>query len=393
MINDDELLDLRKSLSQSITPNLKPSVNQEEKVAGSSGAEPALPCEKCHGKKYIYEGRPYFLRALLDYKCDDVDRLIKVPIVPAEDTPRVSVSKHAYSVLDPQHRASFKHELAAGTRLNEYWAMSKPDWLPSGLKGPALGSGPEGADLAKEKEEEEEDEFANFDSLGLEPMDTDSIHTKGFGVKDSGSRDGGHVDDDGFVMVPLKDLLFFGDPLSTEYTYDSDSQLNRNPWDVVRRLHNSMRITSIRSPPILEEMLRKKLELDVSCRQKGQAMGPDFKLSKICPYFKKPDGCVPYARQEDALRRTKRYSSVGVRYSGNGDMIEGYNESLLHARNGKIYVEDDSILDEVQSFIRANIPGNDKNGPYAEIEVVEIYYNETKREKPVYYYVYTFFPV
>ena len=102
---------------------------------------------------------------------------------------------------------------------------------------------------------------------------------------------------------------------------------------------------------------------------------------------------VPYARHDAVLERLKKEDG---RPHKTKRRIEGLNEfkkingaSGKKLKQDKIYLEDEKLMDEIQDYIRKNVGISIKEPkePYANIDVIGVYYNACKSGKPNIYYV------
>jgi len=327
------LTELRQSLTSSrvIMPKTPPSNSKTAPAApvGGDGDECPPGCED----GVIMEGRAYFLVAIWDFKGDDVNRMVKVRRVPtAEDTPRFIAPKKAFS---GSGNMPFSGVIPAD-QAEIYWAMPIPNWAPNSSI------------------DEDEEDF--FDELGLEKMAIDE--------EEDDSAD--------FVEVPLRELLLFGDP------FDQIENGDESPWDIVRRLHNTLRLTSIRMPPNLQDALKNFYD------QGGEDRFAE--ITKLCPAFVRPVGAVPYSRARDVVKK----AGLPLVYDHRGRRVEhlsNVREALAVERGSKAYVNGE-VVKEVEDFIRNNVGVRlDGQCPYAEIEVNDIIFNVTTKGRPNSYLV------
>lgn len=319
-------VDLRKTLTSSTAAAItkqSDTVDPVPAVPPPALQVPEPPCGKCQ-KGYIFEGRPYFLVAAWDFKADTITRKVKVPDQPSVDTP----------VLEMTHTRMFEPlpDTAGGSGPVCFPAMPMPQWTP------------------------ENDDDDDLNLLGDDDDDDD---------------DGGGV--------PLPDLLYFGDPFSVDPPRNSV-----DAWKIVRQVHNSLRITSIRMPAMLLEAMREVFQAD-----DGDYLLMSSDLSRdraaavhqVCPRFVRPAGATPFARASAALAR----HSKGQRfYDHKGRPVESASEVRICesvTRGHKAYVTDVELLNEIEQFIRHNVGVRGEEGirPYAEIEVCDVIFNATTK--------------
>jgi hypothetical protein len=200
-----------------------PSVNDEPQVddvdtlrkslisPSSSGAlkappQPTTDCDKCENG-YIAQGRPYFVLALWDFNCDDFDRMVNVPTQLALDTPKyVAPSSKCFS--PGGNLPGYFGAGGGGAQPEVYWANPVPHWTP---------------------EADDDEDFMDLDD-DLDDLPESLRNTAAAAVP--------------MTKMSLRDLIFFGDALAP--TGADDAQ---QAWDLVRKLHNSLRLCSIRMPP------------------------------------------------------------------------------------------------------------------------------------------------
>jgi hypothetical protein len=247
--------DIYKALTTSSNAALLTRDSVDHSVAATASnntiasVDSVVECEKCDNRGRVFEGRPYFLTALWDFKCDDLVRTVRVPKMLSDDTPKY-VAPVASLYPDEQHIADIQTVNPAAPPIgkNIFFAMSMPHWTPRD-------------DLF------DDDELG--DELGLEPMDIDN--------------------DDTFVTMPIRDLLIFGDVLTTSEGGAAAT------WETVRKLHNVFRLTTLRSPPALELALKAHYSADVP------SMSDE--VTKHCPHFVRPADAPGYSNRHDAIRR------------------------------------------------------------------------------------------
>jgi len=100
-----------------------------------------------------------------------------------------------------------------------------------------------------------------------------------------------HIEDsdDEFVKVPLRELVIFGDPLQTTEPEQA--------WERVRKLHNTFRLTTLRSPPALQ------LALEAHYKNPNSSDAMFDEVTKHCPHFVRPADAPAYSNRFDALQR------------------------------------------------------------------------------------------
>lgn len=330
-------VDLKKLLRTSSSAGLIDRPSSQEAAVAVAVTDAKGACDDCgDGKGYVFEGRPYFLRATWDYKCDAIERLVLVPREPSDDTP---VYKAPANLFDFSIEAN-REQKAFGVASNVercFWAMPMPYWLPF------------------------EDDAEKEDGLDLEPMDSAPLANPAPLL----------------MSVPLQDLLLYGDPFEVVN--------GLGPWELTRRLHNTLRLTSIRIPPALDSVIRAKFTEDVAALKNGDYPQMDPDLNKIVPFYVRPDGAPPYDRIQNAIKRR----ALPISYDSNGHRIERLDELKLVDSDNKVFEENEKLLLEVEQFIRFNVGMRveEPKAPYAEIAVTAIYHNVVKTGSPKHFYV------
>lgn len=302
-------------------------------------------CQKCDSRGRVIEGRPYYLVALWDVNCNDLMRTVKVPKEVTEDTPRYAcpiptMYPDAYHISDLQVTQVTNQSLPR----NVYFAMSMPHWTP-----------------VDQDDDDDEDDGVRAMDIGLEE----------------------NVEDDKFVTVQLRDLLVFGDPFRPSGEMANSNQA----WNNVRRLHNTFRLTTLRSPPALQRALQVHY-----ANTSDSAMNDE--VVKHCPHFVRPRDAPGYSNHYDALRRhnmggifSAPHSGVRLEHSAEAKWARAVDQGK------KGYVCDDEVLRQVETAIRKNVgirPDLEDSHPYGSLDVSSILFNisdSPKQTKPKSYLV------
>ena len=321
---------------------------------GSEGGTTTDDCRLCNHKGRIIEGRPYYLVALWDFKCDDVTRIVKVPKKLASDTPRYNMTTvQLYPNAGHMSPLQDSNLLPGPLAPNVFYAMTMPHWLPQGRD---------------DNFEFDDDDDADFDSMGLEPMRL--------------LQDDEDIIDGDFVQVPLRDLVVFGDPRLMPDGRDIDRDISpEQAWEMVRKLHNTFRLTTLRSCPDIQRALQAHYE---RAQTDDSAIYDD--TTKICPHFVRPHNAPAYSNRADALQR---YNMGGGIFAtpGSGVRLEHsaeakWMQSISQGKKG--YICDEEILSQVETCIRKNVGVRmdlEDPYPYGMLDVGAIIFNMTDAQK------------
>lgn len=151
--------------------------------------------------------------------------------------------------------------------------------------------------------------------------------------------------------VAFKDLIWFGDGLAP-LAHDED------PWQRVRKIHNTLRITSIRMPPEIIE----RFEND-----------PD-----AIPQFIRYNLAPPAPSPADLQARLKHERKSKGKTDIKGRRFEILNEYKSVQKGQLCYVTDDELINDIERFIRTNCGVRlvKPYQPYAEVDVTNVLYNK-----------------
>lgn len=338
-------------LTNPVRPQQGPQ-QQQQQDAGFNMEVLQGDCAKCDNRGRVIEGRPYYLVALWDLNCDDLTRKVQVPKVLTQDTPR-----YASPITYPDsHHISELQVTPLQIPRNVYFAMSMPHWTPV---------------------EDDEDDDDDNDDLGVQDMDVQD---------DGGGNDEGDESRD-FVKIPLRDLLVFGDPFKLAASADLDPG---QAWEQVRRLHNTFRLTTLRSPPALQLALKAHY---ANVSESDSAMFDE--ITKHVPHFIRPRDAPGYSNHYDALRRhnmgggifSAPHSGVRLEHTSEAKWARAVDQGK------KGYICDDELLSQVETAIRKNVgyrPDLKDSYPYGSLDVSSILFNlpeGPKKSKPRSYLV------
>lgn len=171
-------------------------------------------------------------------------------------------------------------------------------------------------------------------------------------------------DDASDGQVPLADLLLFGDP----WKVDLDSLRSEPPhavWALVQRLHNTLRLTSLRMDAALATR--------VSSGEVGAI--PEFKRYLLAPAS---------STVQDIVARRARENKGGVRRVPNARAkVELLGEFHANQKPNIQYLVDDQLTRDIEDFIRHNVGVRPLHKtvvrPYADVDVTRIVHYETTK--------------
>lgn len=188
--------------------------------------------------------------------------------------------------------------------------------------------------------------------------------------------------------VPLRDLIVLGDPNEHRHQLKDEEDI----WDNVRRFHNTMRLTSLRCPPALEQTI-----LEEEQRLAALGVYPDeqnTELGKLIPLFKRPAFAPPTNTPDQVKARMKYDTTAKRRYDSFGKRIELVEEYKKWNQQGVMSaVLDEALIVDVERFIQHNA-GKRHTAPYLPYEYVRVRNiifkpgkGDTKRPKCFYVHV------
>lgn len=354
------------------------NVNLEQTDASAGQPPVAEICDKCQNTGYIFEGRPYFVVAAWDHKCETITRKVKVSKRITPETPCYQRAPSDY--VRPEWYFPFPStKMSEEKPGNFYWAMPAPDFGPVVEKNkktfePNFNN--DDMDLGSD------DDLLDYRQLGSMKRASDMEKFNSF----SGLKESKETETDEYVFIPFCDLIVFGDPRLAEI----ETQHRNNPWHLVRLFHNTLRLVSLRMNPLQEcelEALEGKIRAD---EKHGKTYSPDNYEPSPFPIFSKPALSVPFARYDAVIERMTKENDKPLK-SRPKRRVEGINEFQAIQRGGKekVFLTDEALLDEIQLFIRENVGVRmeEPKQPYGQIDVVGVYHNLCAQKKPTAYMV------
>lgn len=347
------------------------------KEESSTALEVVVTCDKCSQTGYVYEGRPYFLVAAWDHKCEMISRKVRVPKKILKDTTPI-FSKPIHSYVHPEWSLP---KVCEGGEFqppkNTYWAMPMPEFFtcffekkipktldPLGDGDDSLNSDDDG-DLYDYRQIAMRDKKRRLSELNGSDAKRVSIEVE-------------NKDDDNYAYIPFSELIVFGNPRSPE----NEERFKNNPWELARLFHNVLRLSSLRMSPAEEKELQEIEERARLDEAAGRLVQVDY-FSNRFALFMKPRISVPFARHDAVV---ERMTKEATKKTHSKRRVESLNEfrTLSSGTKEKVFIENEKILDEVQAFIRENvgIRLQEPTKPYGEIDVVGIYHNHCPKGKP-----------
>jgi hypothetical protein len=338
-------------------------------------------CDKCHNTGYIFEGRPYFVVAAWDHKCETITRKVKVSKLVTADVPCFQKANNTY--IHPEWFLPFEDAKLSEEKLGVmYWAMPHPNFGPDVKREPRAYQEKVKLDLLSDDEDmDDDDDLVDYRQLGK--LNTASKMDKLMAFRPKANDD--EVDTEDYMYVPFCDLIVFGNPRSQEL----EQRFKNDPWKLVRLFHNTLRLVTLRMHPDDENELS-ELEEKIRVDEKhGKTYLPTNYPPSPFPIFVKPALSVPFARYEAVVERMNKESGKPLKVQSKR-RVEGLNEFRNFAgKKEKVFITEEVLLDDVQAFIRENvgIRIQEPKQPYGQIDVIGIYHNYCPTRKPTAYMV------
>lgn len=180
------------------------------------------------------------------------------------------------------------------------------------------------------------------------------------------------------VKIPFADLLLFGDP--SLHTVNTPHDI----WNKVRKLHNLLRITSLRIAPSLEAIIKQEY---VRIESGADA---NMDLARVIPLFKRPAFAPPANSPDSLVERLKYEASSHKRYDTFGKRVELLNECKKWNQQGTMStITDEHLISQLEQLIRANAGTRhiEPYHPYEDVRIKNVLFKNAKDGKPRSFFV------